>query len=63
LNIKKELKTFSEDAFNEDGLSYWKKKQYQFPLLSTLASVILAAPETSVPSEIHFCHIIDLYII
>ncbi|CAF1148391.1 unnamed protein product [Brachionus calyciflorus] len=55
-DIKSELKNYLADPSNDDALIYWEKKQYQFPILSTLASVILAAPATSVPSERLFSH-------
>ncbi|KAK3880056.1 hypothetical protein Pcinc_015443 [Petrolisthes cinctipes] len=37
-----------------DPLGYWKNKQPQFPVLTSLASKYLAIPATSAPVEILF---------
>ncbi|RNA17627.1 hypothetical protein BpHYR1_015414 [Brachionus plicatilis] len=41
---------------SECAIAFWKNNIYEYPILSILASIILAAPATSVPSERLFSH-------
>ncbi|RNA24201.1 zinc finger BED domain-containing 1-like [Brachionus plicatilis] len=58
LNLVQDVKTrwHSTFAMNEDAIAFWKNNIYEYPILSILASVILAAPATSVPSKRLFSH-------
>lgn len=56
VDIKTEFNEFRKDRSNSDVLDYWSYNKSQFPILSSLASIILAAPATSVPSERFFSH-------
>ncbi|CAF0859130.1 unnamed protein product [Brachionus calyciflorus] len=51
LDILTEIKGYLANDNNYDDMSLWKLKQVEFPILSSLASVILAAQATSYPSE------------
>ncbi|RNA24533.1 zinc finger BED domain-containing 4-like [Brachionus plicatilis] len=55
-DIKKEIKSYLNNDKNEDALAFWKNNIYEYPILSILASIILAAPANSVPSERLFSH-------
>ncbi|RNA02635.1 zinc finger BED domain-containing 1-like [Brachionus plicatilis] len=53
IDIKKEHSEYMKDRSNIDVLDYWRFNKFQFPILSSLASVVLAIPATSVRDYSH----------
>lgn len=51
LDIRKIIKSYFPDEYNDEVLIYWKKKEQDSPILSNLASAILVDPDTSISSE------------
>ncbi|CAH1100700.1 unnamed protein product [Psylliodes chrysocephalus] len=39
---------------NEDILEWWKRHEFQFPLLAKMARDFLSIPANSIPTEVHF---------
>ncbi|CAF1135964.1 unnamed protein product [Brachionus calyciflorus] len=56
LDIRAELNVYKKDKSSSDVLEYWRFNRNKFPILSSVASILLEVPATSVPSERFFSH-------
>lgn len=54
--LRSELSRYKADILIESPIKYWSHNTTRFPILSTVAKVLLCIPATSVPSECLFSH-------